>query len=145
VSHPFEGTPQYEQVYGNKQGPPIGRQGNGLGFCGKRMCSDAATVGSYVEATESDGEATIPEEWGITPDHLYEALGRLTARQVFVIRLVHGLGGVGPYSTHEIADMMGLAQPTVFEHYQAGMEKLRKTLSIVVTHAWENSDVSRRA
>jgi DNA-directed RNA polymerase specialized sigma subunit len=132
TDHPFEDTPQYEGIYGNKHGPPIGRPGNGLGWCPRKSGDEGLIHDPEIddEAPESDGEPTIWERRGITPEQLIEAAQGLTARQMFVIRLLYGLDEVSPTDHHEIADLLGITVEGVYNLERRALAVLAKLVTV---------------
>lgn len=118
--HPFEGTPQFEQQYGNQFGPPIGRRGNGLGdVWGADGGIDEEYAGrrprmNYSRSIDEEFEdAGLPGFADILP-----YLGELTMKQAFVIRLRFGLDDYQPYTLEEVAVLMGISHQAV-----RGLEK----------------------
>jgi RNA polymerase sigma factor (sigma-70 family) len=135
MTHPFAGTPQYEQIYGNRQGPPIGQPGNGLGDTWggcehedddgnstQTRRSRLATILRSVD--EGDGEEHVdPDEVVLLA--ISSALNRLTTRQGFVIGLRFGLRDGNEYTQQEIAELMGVSRQAVARLEERAIERLR--------------------
>ena len=123
--HPFEGTPQYEQIYGPNRGPRIGRKGNGLGSVwgstgaiDDNHESDVEMLGRRPRMSNShpvDKHADLEVErrdhrW---IDAILSALPGLTSKQRFVIEMRFGLRGEAEFTLEDIAFLMGVTHQAV--------------------------------
>lgn len=119
---------QHDQVYTNRHGPPIGRPGNGLGdvWGGVDEGSEARKkrLSSPFVLFELEVE---PEDDHL--DELHEAIGRLTARQAFVIRLRYGLVDGVAYTLREIASFMGVTHQAASDLEQRALATLQKLVT----------------
>jgi RNA polymerase sporulation-specific sigma factor len=116
---------QHDQVYSNKYGPPFGRPGNGLGD----VWGGLDEGGGLRRPRPTDHGAPDIEDESVEPDHLdelHEAIGRLTAKQAFVLRLRHGLTDGVEYKLEEIASLMGVTNQAVSKIEQVALKRLEK-------------------
>lgn len=118
-------TRQHDQVYSNKYGPPLGRRGNGLGD----VWGGIDEGGGLRRQRPSDHVPHDVEDEEIEPDfsdELHEAIGQLTAKQAFVLRLRFGLTDGVEYRLEEIASFMGVTNQAVSKIEQTALNRLEK-------------------
>jgi len=126
--HPFFGTIQYDQVYTNKYGPPLGRIGNGLGD----VAAFEPKTGHFIKRMVDQGafgldEPEQDEDWyELDEDDLADGLKTLTARQRLVFDLRYGLRDGNVYTQREVADLMGITQQAVNDFEKAAIKNLSK-------------------
>jgi RNA polymerase sigma factor (sigma-70 family) len=72
-------------------------------------------------------EEEPPAQEHCTHDELYDALGTLTARQNFVVRLNYGIE-CEAMTVQQIAILMGIHHTTVSEHLHVARTKLKAIL-----------------
>ncbi len=120
--------PQWDQVYSNKFGPPIGRPGNGLGDIW-----GGANDGQHRLHRQNDpglpGELDTEEEIDYSAD-LILALECLTPKQRFVIELRYGLRDGREYKQEEIAQLMGIKQPQVARLEDRAIKRMKNGINI---------------
>ncbi len=135
--HSFKNDPQYEQIYTNERGAPMGRPGNGLGdvwgATGDPEAAFVARRSRLSNAAGTDEQDNSDMDWpkqGV-PEILL-AMASLTERQRFVIECRYGLrpGMDGErLSLREVASLMGVSFQTVDEQERAALAVLRRTLT----------------
>lgn len=134
MRHPYEDTPQYQMIYGNRHGKPLASPGNGMGRLPREALHDGDEVPFLF--TEQGGKVyerdlVAPVESGaelpFSTGDLLLAMEGLTPKQRFVIELRYGIRGT--YSQQEVADLMGITQQSVWELESNALGRMRTTLS----------------
>ena len=119
MKHEFEGTPQYEQIYGNQYGPPLGRPGNGLGDCPTPHTQTSPLMTLGATERRSDEELDAEAVW------ISNRLETLTERQRFVIELRYGFKTGTAFTQSEVADLMGVSRQAVSRLEIRAIKRLR--------------------
>lgn len=98
-------------------------------FDHEAVCEDVYFAGTEREHNSGGAPIVVRDLPRCTSDELLQALGTLTLRQRYVLKLSWGLDGRTQYSFREIADAVGWHESTVREHYRAGMTRLRGAMT----------------
>lgn len=121
-----EWTPQHEQVYGNKHGPPLARPGNGLGDVWGGS-GDVDELHARRHRPNDAAEPLEPEEFEQIEswEEISEYLNELSAKHAFVIGMKYGFRDGTQYRITEIAEIMGVSHQAVSELHQNALAALR--------------------